>query len=93
MSIVYPDLKGAFEAGTRKLTVTVTWQEGGRDYSMNLEQWVTNSKEAGLSANVNGLMPGDDGEEEVTSSTSSGGGPPPKPTSTGPKTTRPPRMP
>jgi general secretion pathway protein I len=73
MSIVYPDLKGAFEAGTRKLTVTVTWQEGGRDYSMNLEQWVTNSKEAGLSANVNGLIQGDDGEEEIPGSSPTGG--------------------
>jgi len=66
MSIVYPDLKAAFEAGTRKVTVTIGWQEGGRNYSMTLDQWITNSKEAGLGANVNGLMPDADGEDDET---------------------------
>lgn len=62
MQIVYPDLKAAFEAGTRKVTVRVVWQEGNREQSVEIMQWVTNSKEAGLMANVNGLLPQDEAE-------------------------------
>ncbi|HTJ83537.1 MAG TPA: hypothetical protein VL400_17575, partial [Polyangiaceae bacterium] len=58
---------------TRKVTVNVTWQEGGRDYTMSLEQWITSSKEAGLGANVNGLMPDADGEEDVDSGSTGSG--------------------
>ncbi len=48
MSIVYPDLKTVFEAGTRKVTVTVTWNEGQRVRTLEVVQWVTNAKAAGI---------------------------------------------
>jgi general secretion pathway protein I len=48
MSIVYPDLKTVFEQGTRKVTVTVTWTEGNRQRTLELYQWVTNAKAAGI---------------------------------------------
>ncbi len=61
MSVVYPDLKALFEAGTRRVVVTITWREGSRDHSIELVQWVVNSKEAGL-VNFGGLLP--EGEDE-----------------------------
>ncbi len=68
MQIVYPDVKAIFEAGTRKITVTVTWFEGREQHVNTIEQWVTSSKDAGIGANVNGLITTE--EEEDT--------PPPK---------------
>jgi len=56
MQIVYPDLKAVFEAATRKIFVKVSWYEGKKEYAIELEQWVTNSKEAGLVANLGGLF-------------------------------------
>lgn len=61
MSVVYPDLKTLFEAGARRATVTVTWREGSREHSIEITQWIVNSKEAGL-VNIGGLLP--EGEEE-----------------------------
>lgn len=55
MQIVYPDLKTIFEAGTRKVSVKIAWYEGSKEYSIELEQWITSSKEAGLFANLGGL--------------------------------------
>lgn len=64
MQIVYPDLKAIFEAGTRKIIVTVSWIEGRKEYSRTLEQWVTSSKAAGIGANMAGLLATDDEDEE-----------------------------
>jgi hypothetical protein len=66
MQIVYPDLKAIFEAGTRRVNVRVSWYEGKKEYSIELEQWVTNSKEAGVYANLSGLT--EEEEEEDTKS-------------------------
>ncbi|HHH11158.1 MAG TPA: prepilin-type N-terminal cleavage/methylation domain-containing protein, partial [Sorangium sp.] len=41
MGMVYPDLKAIFEASTRRVTVSVVWQEGGSDYDLTVVQWVT----------------------------------------------------
>lgn len=71
MQIVYPDLKAIFEAGTRKITVTVSWYEGRRLYTADLEQWVTSSEAAGIGANLNGLLETDDGEEDDATTTPS----------------------
>jgi len=73
MQIVYPDLKAIFEAGTRKIVVKVAWYEGSKEYSIELEQWITNSKEAGLNANLGGLIEGDDGEEDEPAAKPSSG--------------------
>lgn len=47
MSMVYPILKPLFESSTRRVTVTLTWREGGKDYTMELMQWVTSPQRAG----------------------------------------------
>jgi len=41
MSLVYPDLKLLFEASVRRATVTLTWTEGQKDYSIELVQWIS----------------------------------------------------
>lgn len=41
MPIIYPDLKALLEAGSRRITVELTWTEGSRTYRQNLVQWVT----------------------------------------------------
>jgi general secretion pathway protein I len=41
MADVYPNLKPILEASTRRVTVVLTWTEGGRSYDMMVEQWVT----------------------------------------------------
>jgi len=41
MSMVYPDLKKYFEAGTRRLTVTVHWADGSQDRTLEVMQWYT----------------------------------------------------
>jgi general secretion pathway protein I len=66
MQIVFPDLKAIFEAGTRRVNVRVTWFEGKREQSIEIEQWVTNAKEAGVYANLGGLIGGGDDEEDPT---------------------------
>ena len=41
MSFVYPDLKRFFEAGTRRITVTVHWADGTMDRTLEIVQWFT----------------------------------------------------
>lgn len=60
MGMVYPDLKAIFEASTRRVTVTVVWQEGQRDYDLEVVQWIT-QPQPGLVAY------GDEGDEDATS--------------------------
>lgn len=72
MSVVYPDLKALFEAGARRATVVVTWREGSREHSIELTQWIVNSKEAGL-VNLGGLLPEGEDEEDATSGGSGSG--------------------
>lgn len=77
MGIVYPDLKNIFEAGTRKITVTVTWNEGSVPQSFTIVQYVTNAKAAGVVA-----LGDQDNDEDLTQTTSAGassGGTTPKP--------------
>jgi hypothetical protein len=38
MNMIYPDLKGVFEASTRKATVIVSWKRGEKEYSLELVQ-------------------------------------------------------
>jgi general secretion pathway protein I len=39
---VYPTVKPLLESAIRKLTVTVSWREGSRDYNFNVVEYVTN---------------------------------------------------
>lgn len=75
MSMVYPDLKGIFEASTRRVTVTITWSQGDQERSIDLVQWITNPKQGGIV----GEIPGEDAamDQVLGGSSSSGGGPPP----------------
>jgi general secretion pathway protein I len=61
MGIVYPDLKNAFEAGSRRVTVTVVWTEGQVERSLEISQWLTSARQAGL---VGDLPTGEAEEEE-----------------------------
>ena len=66
MQIVFPDLKAMFEAGTRRVNVRISWYEGKKEYGVELEQWITNSKEAGIGANLAGLLETEEEDEEDT---------------------------
>ncbi len=48
MSLVYPNIKLLFEASIRRVTVTLTWREGNKEYSMDVMQWVTSPQRAGV---------------------------------------------
>jgi general secretion pathway protein I len=39
MSFVYPSLKLLFEASTRRITATLTFREGKKDYSIDVVEW------------------------------------------------------
>ena len=39
MSIVYPNLKILFEASTRRITATLTFRQGKKDYSIDVVEW------------------------------------------------------
>ncbi|MBW2526427.1 MAG: prepilin-type N-terminal cleavage/methylation domain-containing protein [Deltaproteobacteria bacterium] len=55
MSMVYPDLQALFEASTRRVTVVLTWTEGSREYDIEIVQWITDPRQAGIT----GRQPGD----------------------------------
>jgi general secretion pathway protein I len=44
MGMVYPGMKSMYEASTRRVTVTVTFAHLGKDYPMELVQWVTSPR-------------------------------------------------
>lgn len=56
MSLVYPTLKKYFEAGTRRLVVTVHWADGNRDRTLEIMQWYTaaNAPPPAASASASG---------------------------------------
>lgn len=39
MSFVYPNLKLLFEASTRRITATITFREGKKEYSIDVVEW------------------------------------------------------
>jgi general secretion pathway protein I len=54
MSLVYPSLKLLFEASTRRVTVTLTWREGKKEYPMEVVQWVASPQRAGVTGEGGG---------------------------------------
>lgn len=75
MGMVYPELKLLFEGSTRRVTVVATWTEGSRSYDIELVQWITDPRQAGIM----GRMPGDaidmaEAAADGASSTTTGGG-------------------
>lgn len=51
-SLVYPSLKPMLEAGIRRVTVTIHWQEGSHARDMMLQQYITNPSRSGLIAGL-----------------------------------------
>jgi general secretion pathway protein I len=66
MSFVYPNLKLLFEASTRRITVTLTFREGKKEYSIDVVEW--------FSVPQKGLAATDDGTSTSSSSSSSSSG-------------------
>jgi general secretion pathway protein I len=56
MGFVYPSLKPMLEASIRKLTVTVAWQEGSQDRTLDVVQFVTDPQQGGLDPNAAKLL-------------------------------------
>jgi hypothetical protein len=50
MSFVYPNLKQILEASTRRVTTTLTFREGTKEYSIDVVEWFT-IPQAGLTTN------------------------------------------
>jgi hypothetical protein len=48
MSQVYPAVKMIFDAGSRRITVSVIWNEGNKEQSLEVSQWVTSAGPVGL---------------------------------------------
>lgn len=71
MNMIYPDLKGVFEASARKATITVSWMRGEKQYSLELVQWITSPQAAGL---VGDLPEGAEPEEAGGAAGLPGGG-------------------
>lgn len=57
MSFVYPSLKLLFEASTRRITATLTFREGKKEYSIDVVEW--------FAVPQKGLEPSDDGDAGV----------------------------
>lgn len=83
MGMVYPDLRTAFIEGTRRVTVTISWNEGSKEHAFDVAQWVIDARAAGLRADVDqaDTEPDDDSGSGATT----GGGPPPNPPKGPPK--------
>lgn len=70
LGMVYPDLKGIFEASTRRITVKITWMEGSRENNIEIGQWYT-IPQRGAPVDLDALMGG-----AAPSSTSTSPSPP-----------------
>jgi general secretion pathway protein I len=65
MSFVYPSLKILFEASTRRITTTLTFRQGKKDYSIDVVEWFCVPQK--------GLAVDDPNAVDSSSSSSSGG--------------------
>ncbi len=70
MSIVYPSLKLLFEASTRRITASLTFREGKKEYTIDVVEWFS-VPQKGLAA-TDDTMP-------ATSATPTSTGPLPRP--------------
>jgi|HubBroStandDraft_2_1064218.scaffolds.fasta_scaffold303650_1 general secretion pathway protein I len=69
MSIVYPSLKVLFEASTRRVTTTLVFHEGKKEYTIDVVEWFCLPQQ--------GLAVDDGSATSTTTSSSSTGGPRP----------------
>ncbi len=72
MPMIYPDLKGILEAGSRRITVVLTWTEGERSYSMDLVQWVT-QPQPGMTGDTDRLEDALEPDDDSSGGTTTGG--------------------
>jgi general secretion pathway protein I len=76
MGMVYPSLRTAFVEGSRRVTVTITWNEGAKEHAVDVAQWVVDARAAGLLAAAAEEF-ADEEEDLSTGSTGAAGGPAP----------------
>ncbi|NUQ76514.1 MAG: prepilin-type N-terminal cleavage/methylation domain-containing protein [Polyangiaceae bacterium] len=81
MSQVYPQVKTIFDASARRITVTVIWNEGNKEQTLEVSQWVTSAAPAGLALAAAADAASKAMETDTSTSTdsgrSTGGNPPP----------------
>lgn len=75
-SLVYPSLKPMLEAGIRRVTVTIHWQEGSHARDMVLQQYITNPSRSGLLAGLAEAGLGGEGGLPINMGGAAGGGRP-----------------
>lgn len=73
MGMVYPDLRTAFVEGTRRVTVTISWNEGQREHAIDVAQWIVDARAAGLRAAAEGENDVVDEEASADGSNPTGG--------------------
>ena len=76
-TFVYPQLKTIYEMNARRISLTVTWTEGSKDYSFDVVQWYVNPQPS-LPTNelldaASGMMGGSSGTTSSSSGRSSSG--------------------
>jgi general secretion pathway protein I len=54
MSIIYPSLKTLFEASTRRITASLTFREGNKEYTIDVVEWFS-VPQTGLAATNDGM--------------------------------------
>ncbi len=81
LEMVYPDLKNLFEASARRITVTLTWTEGAKDYNLELVEWYTSPQQGGIVGEVPGDAIDQAGQiaDQAEGSTDKGKSPPKNP--------------
>lgn len=65
MGIVYPEVQQIFQTGTRRITVTISWNEGKIPFNSEIVQWVTNARAAGVISEI----PTEDVDDPATAGT------------------------
>ncbi len=75
MQMAYPGIRKLFEASSRRITVTIHWDERGRDYNFSIVQWVTKPQPPAGLDNTPDILP--------TGPTPAGQAPPPTPAAGG----------
>jgi hypothetical protein len=50
MTMAYPEIQQIFENGTRKITVTVVWNEGKIAFTNDLVEWYSDARASGVVA-------------------------------------------
>jgi general secretion pathway protein I len=74
-TFVYPQLKTIFETNARRITLTVTWTQGSKDYSFEVVQWYVNPQPSLPTNELLDAAHGGLSGQSSSGTTSSSGGP------------------